>query len=267
MTFTLNIQFLGLCMFVPDPASPPGTTLVLMPSTPPDMPPHVAMLGVDAACLQPGSSALTGQLTMMPLQGAELSFTGLGAPSTAAAAIPAEIANVGDVVRRPIVAAVFESDPGSYLTARVVLDSGTCAAAGVDCWRYPWDTPERQLAQGALWTIPDVADEPLALVPTLLGNGPAPLLPPLYPVQTGTPPVSRLDLVICHTSVYELPIIPQGIQQAEAGTPGSHFRAFYSLFEMDFLQPRHDPVPCRLADDGELPYTCMGPAQSLPNPT
>ena len=264
MAFTLNLNFLGLCMFVPDLSSQ-GNTLVLMPTAgmSGDIPPHVAMLCVDVASLQPGSSATTGQWAMMSLQSAEISFSGSETP-TQPTPIPSEIANVGEVAKHRIIPAVLGTDPSAYLNARVVLTGGTLAPAAVECWRYPAWTPGRQLAQGATWTVQITDADQLSLSPGSFEIAPAPRLPTLYPV--GAPESSSLDLLICNTAVYELPIMPQSIQMAEAGKPGRHFKAFYSLFEMESFDLRPDPDPCSTFGAGELPYTCMGPAQSVPDP-
>jgi hypothetical protein len=300
MAFHLNINFLGLCMFVPDPTPGSMTTSVVMPPMPAgmlsaSMPPHVAMLAVDLAFLQPGSTELTGQYMLLSLYQAQLDLQGLGASSSGPPPIPPEIVNLGEIIGKPLHAGVLSDDPSHYLNARILLNTGRCQPKQVQCWTFyspssPQPLQQQLLAEGAVWKIKDVEGDSLSLSPTTFGNVRAPLIPTLYPTLRSSANFAdeyEVDLVVCNTSPFELPIMPRQVQAEGVlledlnGQPGDHFMAFYPLFDIDQaeIDALATPVPCDTSisadtgplhlhpvNFGEAPYTCMGPAQSAAKP-
>ncbi|HEU4562467.1 MAG TPA: hypothetical protein VFS20_31845 [Longimicrobium sp.] len=270
MAFDLTIQFWGLCLFVPHPAL--DTVYVLMPAAgvpggAGGMPPHLARLYVDPAYTRRGSARTDGELDeFAALERQSLSFAGPDAPSTAP--LPAELANVGAVANQAITGAVL---PGilpapPFLTARIQLAAGSCSPPTVtECWAFPPGNPARSLTPTITWTISGIEQEPLSLTLASLDDGTERTLPPLYPID------GQIAVSVYHTEADDLPPA-QPITSPPWGTAATHFSAYYLLFQ---AAAPAGPVPVSEPCDGsgrggntadvrwgEMPYTCMGPAQA-----
>lgn len=264
MSFDLHIELVGLCLFVPDPAT--GSLYVLMPAAgghghPVD--PHVVRLCVDSAYLQPGSRRPNGIPALVPMDRVEL----VGASDAKLSlALPDELVDVGTEVRRPIFpGALRGDDPARRLTARVELRSGACEGyeQGV-CWSYPVPLRQQRLCNRLVWNVGKMEEDRLELALTPLAGGTGATLPPLYPID------GRIALSVFHTTRDELPPQPHDPSPPPAGTPAHHFGEFYALFDppvTDGPLPRFVGINCGLGGtgDGGSPYTCMA-AQSPPDP-
>jgi hypothetical protein len=257
MALDLEIRFHGLCLFVPAD----GSMNVLMPAAGvpgrvPGMPEHVAVLCFDPAYLSRGSRR-TRLVTLVSLMRHQLVIRGKGPAERLS--LPDTLARVGAVARRPVTPAAFSPDPAAgLLTARIELHSGLCTGTGpTQCFRYPADTRPRPLTSMIEWTLP-VEEDYVDLVPEPFPGADREVIPRLHPIDR------RIRLSVYHTARPELPPV------AERGSDGPqmHFRALYHLFEApvpDEAVPVPDPDPL-CPGQGELPYTCMGPGQSVLDP-
>ena len=266
MSFQLQVEFVGLCLFVPDPGT--STLRVLMPAVSGEhgVEPHLVRLCFDTACLQPGSAAPSGNLQLVPMERLELP---LAAPGPLDLALPAELVDVGAVARRPVFpGALYADDPEERLSARVTARSGSAGASDQGaCWNYPAPNQPRQLPNRIRWTMGPIEGERLELVFEPLLNGVTQPLPPLYPIN-GT-----LALSVWHTPEWELPPPALDPGPPAKGTPAHHFAAYYKLFESPVATPLPTFVArrCGVVPDGDFmyfggsPYTCMA-AQSPPTP-
>jgi hypothetical protein len=261
MSFDLQIEFVGLGLFVPHTGA--KTVYVLMPAAGTGahaggIDPHVVRLCVDTAYLLPGSAGPNGVLALVAMDGMELS---LGAAGTLDPGLPPELGNVGAVAERPISPVAFGSNPGSLLSARVKLRSGAYSeyARGV-CWNYA--NKRQRLCNRVIWTVAGYEGERLELTGTPFGQDLAPLLPPLYPIE------GAIQLSLYHTTRDELPPAPMVPEPPAPGTPAHHFSTFYELFDppvADGPLPTYVGRSCDETGQGGSPYTCMG-AQSPPAP-
>jgi hypothetical protein len=256
MAFDLEIEFVGLCMFVPDPAG--RVVYVLMPAAgiaqgALGMPQHVARLCVDTRYLQPpGSAAGPGLVAQVPLDRVSLAFTG---PPPLDPTIPGVVAAVPNLVSL----LACTGDPGPGLTARVTLGAGSVTRTGqAMCWYYPTLASTATLTTTVTWTIPGVDGDVLSVLLSQLDGNPLPAVPPpLYPIN------GLVQVRIFHTERDLLPPFPMDVPPPPRGTPAAHFAAYNLLFD----PPAQAPVPVFYGfscDDtqGAVPYTCMGPAQA-----
>lgn len=270
MAFDLTIHFWGLCMFVPDG----GTVYVLLPSVGGDIPPHLAGLYVDPAYKEAGSRERAGsQERLAELKGWEVTFAGKDT-DTPATTLPAELANVGAVAGLPVNTAVFDSNPGGVLNARVLLTAGSPLSpepgVALEQWRYPPTDPATGLMVTVVWRIPGVEGDSLELTLTPLGEGNPVVLHTLYPIDGG------IQISVYHTAEEELPMSKVVPTPLPRGKPAKHFAAFYSLLdpppaEADCPLPVSDApsgtggvADIKPVNFGEVAYTCMGPAQGAP---
>jgi len=263
MAFDLKIEFVGLCLFVPDYGS--QTMYVLMPHAGTaggqgrTMPPHAVRLCFNAAYLQPGSTRLWEAVTLVVMDGAELSLP----PGPAELELPDELVNVGAVANRPIDTVALSADPAAKLTARALLRSGKYLEHdGGGYWKYPSESsPPRQLPNRICWTVPGMEGDRLDLACAEFGGEPVLDLPSLYPID-GT-----IEVSVYHTPHEELPPLPVNPPRPAQGAEAYHFAAYYELFDppvvggplptyAGFLQ-----LPPGQVFFGGSPYTCMA-AQS-----
>jgi hypothetical protein len=258
--FDLELRFHGICLFVPDPAA--GTLAVLMPATglpgdDPNVPQHVSMLALDTAYLQPGSPSTHGLWALAQIDGQHLTIEGAGQPHYGS--LPEVLANIGIVAQRPVEPAAFGNNPpANLLAARIGLRSGACTGTGpVQCFAFPPGLPSRPLTSVIHWTM-RVDQAQLDLRPVAFAGQTATAIPPLYPIG------GRIQIDVYHTERQELPPDPMEPPEGDPETM-MHFGAFYVLFGLP-PGPVPVPEPCDFID-GELPYTCMGPAQSAITPT
>ncbi|HEU0080351.1 MAG TPA: hypothetical protein VFQ76_22070, partial [Longimicrobiaceae bacterium] len=222
MAFTLRINFSGLCMFVPQPAS--GEMLVLLPQPrghTHGADRHVAVLGFDTAHLRGSATTRDGITALKRLAGLNLTLLGAGAENLI---VCSEIVNLRSVTGKPASTAAN----ARTMVARVVLRAGKMSGiAPGACWE--WDAGKfRHLANEAEWKI-DSSDASLVVpVSDFAGNA----LPPLqfFPITpaSGTP---FIDLIVHHVPVGDLPPEPDPIQhEPDFGAQPGHFLAYYSLF-------------------------------------
>jgi len=262
MAFDLEIEFVGLCMFVFGPRiDDPGVRdmYVLLPQVTPSatIPPHVARLCVDTAYLQPASTQLHGLLAQAPLEGVGLGFRNRDPLDPS---LPAELAAVPHRLDRAVI-----DDPGSLLTARVSLGSGVYLPPvrpreHAMCWEYPNAVTRQMLTTTITWTIKGMDGDHLDLELTpFVGNAPAPL-PTLYPIGDT---IKRIQLSIYHTEREMLPPNPQTMPVPAPGTKATHFSAYNILFDppAEVFDPVFYGASCNV-NGGAVPYTCMGPAQA-----
>jgi len=269
MTFDLKIQFVGLCMFVPDPD---GSAMhVLMPTSAgsggphgsADVPAHVAMLCFDPGYLQRNGSRWPGAAVNAVVDQATLAVAGSG---TLDLALPESVAvNVARVTRSSVIPSLLApGDPGTALAARVRLESGkmTGYAPGV-CWNYdsPPDDP-RPLPNRVCWTVPMEGKQVDLVLRPFKGERDTPL-PALYPID------GAVEVWVYNTPRHELPPSPLHDSRPEHGQPAHHFVEYYKLLQ----NPAATPPPTfhsdrctgggggnRLADVdgfGGSAYTCM----------
>ena len=266
MDFTLQIEFVGVCMFVPDPVK--RMFYVLMPGTGHEdhaghAPPHVVRLCVDTAYLVKGSSGPNGVIALAVMDGVDLSFGARRLDEKFPPALGTDVVEVGAEPSRPISPIALGDSPGSVLAGRATLFSGTrlppSAEDGV-CWTY--EGKDGRLVNRLRWSI-DCEGESLTLSPgtPFMEGIPAPKIPTLYPID------QVVKVSIYHAPLDDLPPNPDTPgRKPSPGDAANHFNAYYSLFEyVDAIKP----VP-RFLDDcrgagkwGGSPYTCML-AQSPP---
>lgn len=279
MAFDLEIEFVGLCMFVPD--SQAEAVYVLMPATCENaekkIDPHVVRLCVDTAYLIKDSTAPTGVFALAAMDRVELTLVTTGTAATDT--LPAELVTIGGAGTTSKISSVaLGAAPGSMLTGRVTLRSGACS--GYDhgvCWNYPKPDTPRRLCNRVTWTLAGYKDDWLDLSTTLLdGGGPGLTIPRLYPMAEpnagGTRSVIRASLY--HTTREELPPVPMQPAMPGVDDPADHFSAFYTLLApvpADRPIPKFvgDKCPCDTGGVGGSPYTCMGaqsPAPPVPPP-
>jgi hypothetical protein len=262
MSFTLTIQFVGECLFVPDQifAGPGGGTMrVLLPQVipSPTVPPHVAAVCFDAAYAQPDSPHLQGSIKVLQMDRWTLD---LGMRGTSIDfSVPVNVAPIGVVARAPIVSSVFSDDPKRLLTARVDLRSGESAGPGATApWNYPNEFLVRttmELTNQLSWTMEMVSDVLDLAIFSLDGTLLSAI--PLYRIG------DSMLLQVYHTPAAELPPNDPPPPPLRPGTPADHFAAFYRVFE----NPLWEPLPTYAGDSqGAGPYTCMA-AYSLPTAT
>src|SRR3954468_16028077 len=112
MSFTLEIEFVGLCLFVP--VTEPAAMKVLMPSTchtgsagdchgaTPGVDEHVLRLCVDTAYLHAGSTEASGIMALVPVGHVQLALGGTAPPILT---LPPEVVHVhGDETKASIFA-------------------------------------------------------------------------------------------------------------------------------------------------------------------
>jgi hypothetical protein len=263
MDFTLKIEFVGVCMFVPDPRE--KMYYVLMPGTGHEdheehgayVPPHVVRLCVDTAYLVKGSSGPSGVFALAAMDGLDLSFGTRGPAIGLPLALPADVVDVGAEPPRRIIPALLGDAPSPALAGRTRLLSGTYVPPvpgdGV-CWTY--EGKDGRLVNRMGWTI-DCKGESLTLPPGTPFDKKvsAPQIPTLYPVN------GVIEVSIYHTTREDLPPHPDNRHPRPGlGDPANHFDAYYSLFTAENVR---EPVPGFLDDCGGArkwggsPYTCM----------
>jgi len=267
MAFDLEIEFVGLCLFVPDPDT--RRLRVLAPSTchgaPPEMEEHVVRLCFDIAYLQPGSTSPSGILALVPVNRQELELTGTPEPNLT---LPGELGNIRDVTAQPFRAGVLDgSDPDKHLSARVQATSGWCAGyAKGACWNYPNSTDRQCLCNRLTWAVARDEDR-LEWALTALDGGTGRELPVLYPIaeQVEGETVEKIKVALYHTTRDELPPDPAKPGPPAPGTPAHHFAGFYTVYECPWptVVPTFVGLSCDNVSTGGSPYTCMA-AQSSP---
>lgn len=272
MSFTLNVGFVGECLFVPvqAPAPPPAVMHVLLPVVPatPASEAFEGALCFDPAYSQPGSTGLTHGVTILPLQRVSLA---LGNPQQPIdLTIPPEVAPVGAVARKSINPGLLGNTPPDTLTARVDLLSGEIVSRLARArWVYPPADDCRLFTNSLLWQTEvdgDQLDLEFVAFPGSRG-----LQVSLYPVGG----VLQVDVYSTPASDFPPPFNPTG-DPPGVDTPLSTFGAYYQMFEQPVLA---DPLPrfcgpAAAAEDAALrnrqplaagPYTCMV-AWSPPTP-
>jgi hypothetical protein len=264
MSFNLQVELVGLCLFVPDRGA--ENLCVLMPAAgnAHGVDPHVVRLCFDSAYLRPGSTQLDGVFALVPMSRVDLA---LGAGGPPALPLPRELVNVGAQARRPIDPDALQGDDTARrLTARVSVRSGMCTDYQPgSCWNYPDpSTPPRRLSNRLFWQVGEMEGDELGLAFTPLAGGKGITLPPLYPIG------GSIELAVYHTPREELPPDPVLIPPPDLGTPAHHFAAFYGLFAPPVTNgplPTFAGTNCIPTDKylGGSPYTCMA-AQSPPEP-
>ncbi|WP_420126200.1 hypothetical protein [Longimicrobium sp.] len=271
MAFTLRITFSGLCLFVPEPATPGGTTgrmHVLMPGMfghhhhGADR--HVPVLAYDTGHLVQGAAAM-GVSALAKLTGHELVIAdGDGANLH----LCDHIVDLRGVTGRGVDPDHLGPDTKRKLVSRVTLGAGeiTGVSPGV-CWE--WRPGEfRPIAHRVQWDIPDVQGDSLILETAPIGGGGASrALGTLFPVD------GRVNLEVFHETPQDLPPDPMPMDHQPAPMPGDHpkhFSAFYGVFggPVPMVLPRYwgtladcpplaDPCAILPPQMGGTPLTCL----------
>jgi hypothetical protein len=272
MSFDLEIEFVGLCMFVP--ALNGAALHVLMPSTchgaspgvdcpgaTPGVDEHVARLCFDTAYLQKRSPETSGITALVPVSRVELE---IGGRASLTRALPKDVVPV-DTAAKVFPDALTGEDRKMLLSARVNLTSGryTTYERGA-CWTYPVDShlDQRRLSNRLTWTVGrEESDEDglkLAFTPLFGGTGRDLTL---YPIN------GKIVAALYHTTRDELPPCPASPLKPRKDDPANHFLAYYTLFERTTADPAPLPLfvglSCDASAQGGSPYTCML-AQSPP---
>jgi hypothetical protein len=264
MSFELFVEFVGLCLFVPDRER--KSLYLLMPGAGQEhgVDPHVARLCFDSAYLQPQSTERNGIPALVAMNRVELSLRAPEPPL--ALALPDELVDVGAQAQRPVdPGALYRDDPERLLAARVNVGSGGCFTYEPGaCWNYPAASAPRRLSNRITWRVGKMEGDRLDLSLAPLAEGPEPpALPPLYPID------GMIELALYYTPRDELPPEPLEPEAPLVGTPAHHFGAFYGLFAppvTDGPLPTFVDLNCGMHHAGGSPYTCMA-AQSPPTPT
>jgi hypothetical protein len=255
MSFDLEIELVGLCLFVPAPDR--GKLHVLMPSTchgaSPGVDEHVARLCVDTAYLHKESPGLSGITALVPVSRVELEVGGT-APLTLA--LPDDVVHVA-TAGKPFPDVLTGDDPDKRLVARVNLTAGSCTSHKPGaCWTYPSDSDadRRRLSNWLTWSVGRDGEE-LKLTFTPLAGGTERDLT-LYPIG------GKIVAALYHTTRDELPPSPAIPTEPGKGDLADHFRAYYTLFDSTPADPAPLPAFVGLKCDDEWgmggsPYTCM----------
>jgi hypothetical protein len=270
----LEVQFVGLCMFVP--VKDPRTMHVLLPAArghahphgdahPPREPDcgvqprhraqvfdeHVTRLAFDSAHLRPGSAKRDDVLVLVALDrhAVELGGTPPIAPDHG---LPPEVAK--HVAGHKVPPVVLGDDQGKKLNARVTLRAGASLATAKDdkaCWMY--ETVPQTLTNRVRWSLASPGTElVLNLAPLFDGGPPASLR--LYPLADGS-----LTLQFHHVPRHELPPDEADVPEPCKDEPAEHFRHYYPIFGNVTGTP---PVflsvkACDEVGFASKPFTCL----------
>jgi hypothetical protein len=254
MPIKLNIDYVGMCLYVDDTKNTPPLFHVLLLA--PDLDPaavgpeahgtghagcatdrHHPRIFYDTAYDDPDAQRLTGEHTSISLEDKILDLSHI--PGTLDPNLK-EVPNISEVAKSTVPRFRVELDPGPLVTARVTVAAG--GGTPLD-FKGPWEIEPPYLAENIAhkvrWTV-QVPDEHLKegrrLEWKLLGlnaRGGQPLTP-LYAMD------GEINLRVMNVTRDEL--FPEDIPTGTAPQPGvrmSHFQPFYAVLE----RPASRPVP------------------------
>lgn len=265
MAFNLNINYSGLCMFVPKAAASgaPSRMHVLLPKARghehgEDR--HVPILWFDAAHLRQDVSAGDGVFVLRSLMQRTIIVPGTGASTE----VKKDIVNLRSVTNRPVDDDHLGRDTRGQLVSRVTLEAGKmCAIAPGAIWE--WAPSEfRHMAFQVVWTIENMSDVSLTLQLRDFSGNVIETLQPLYPLDPAGK--NEINLFIHHVPAGDLPPEPeQNAHEPEPGFMPLHFLSFYSVFggAVPMRLPKlwgTDPQSRSfktLTDRGGSPFNCI----------
>jgi hypothetical protein len=275
MPFTLNLNFAGLCLFVPESVDGELVGMhVLLPQC--RHHPHLPKLFFDQGALT-GSAPTGTPAPSVDLANCEIDLSGLSNAPPLAPPPPA-VLNLTDIfaqqgfdVRVPRTL-LGSPNPGAAVNARLRFDSGAsgippCGVGGF--WFFPTpDLPSRQLPIRVVWSL-QVDAASLALVIGGINGGAGTAQPPLLP-HAGV-----LDLWVFNSPAGQFPTKlppPNSADVPDPLDPATHVACFYSLTGTSglavplFEQPVSLPASCfeRVGNPG-LDVMCIG-AVAMPRP-
>lgn len=270
-TYTLNITFTGLCLFVPEPAGADqniGTMTVLMPMLGAQhhhgMDRHVPVLGFDTAhAVATPADRIRGAHAYVSMSNLQLIHMG----SEANLSLCPEMVNLAEVTRRPVEADHLGPDTTTRLVSRVRLGAGriNAVARGV-CWEWGQGRI-RSIAHKVQWTIDGIPGTDLKLRLLGLHSGTAVQVPILYPIN------GAINLFVHHVPQGDLLPEPENHHEPQSGAEPHHFAAFYNLFGADppMRLPRYagkscspSTTPCtEIPEIGASAFTCMVAAAKM----
>ena len=214
MSFTLNLGFGGLCLFVHDPDK--SLMHVLLPKASDHLPTFVH----DEEST--GSSKPNGIARLRRLQNTLIDLTQI-ASTTALTPAPVQLADLGDYFKVPK-KLVRDSHPGFKIASRITFRTGkACIAPCGEGAIWDWNGEEQQLAIRVLWEMEvDDVDNPLVIHRDSL-NGSAGGMPISLEPYGG-----RLDIWVFNSPEAQLPhTLPPKTKRK--GGSADHFNVFQTL--------------------------------------
>ncbi|HET6231788.1 MAG TPA: hypothetical protein VFE05_17060 [Longimicrobiaceae bacterium] len=191
---TVNVDFVGLCLFVSDPATPKMDVLLLAPDLDPDAIPsgpgglpcgcakerHHPRIFYNSAYDVEGAPLLKGSFSSIALEDKVLDFTGFGGDLSHA--IPA-VPNLSQAVDRTVPKFRVSDAPLDLVTSRVSFASGTGAGVVAE---HPWELgalgSDVAIAHKVRWTFTVPGPRLDWSLGGLNGRGGQPLTP-LFPLN------------------------------------------------------------------------------------
>lgn len=270
MSFTLLIEFSGLCMFVPrahmSSEDPPDRMNVLLPCPEHEhgADRHVAVLAFDSALLTADASSPNDSIVLISLDNLDLHVPG-EAPNLL---VCPEIANLRDVTLRPVDPTLLGANPNpSRLLSRVQLNGGEMVSVDPGkCWE--WIGAFRNMAFRVRWQVDYPADESLQLVLADM-SGEVERTIELHPLPGASEAEPGVIFIrVLHVPAGDLPPNPETDHHVPPfGYEPEHFRSFFKLFggavpvvlpkfwgAGDFCGP---PVCPTILGEGGSPFNCI----------
>ncbi len=256
-TFSLSIDFAGLCLFVPEPGK--EAMHVLMPDAAKHsghgkpLEKHAVHLMVDSAYLRPNQTQLDHLEIHIPLNGRWLTMPGNGSP--AIASVGGEVGTLSGTLRPGALTGTADG----MLAARVTLPSGqgTPHEQGA-CWEWKLPQP-RRMSHRVKWTVPKLGKPGFDLELKGLGGRAGPTFT-VFSID------DAIEIKIWHAQPAEFPPHPAEPGEPEYKADAHHFGSYYDLvLGTDKKLPKFRKNDCKQgglrsaddADKGASPYTCM----------
>lgn len=264
MSFDLRIRFLGLGMFVPEPAveeggsKTPARMHVLLPSSEhghgghgngnggggnaaADDGRHFVRIVYDKAYETQGSKQLTRTLKFVTMEKREMSLAGLVPEGEIELTIPDEICDVTPVAGI-LPDTVIGPNPGNGVIGRVTVDSGALTDWRLGAFFTLDGQPPRRMTTQAEWTVRGIEADSLAETAlTGLNGAAAGTLPPLYPIG------QTIHLMVFNAPAAEFP--PHGeFHIVQPGLDADHFEHYYALYGKPVGPIPRAPEPSSIKD-------------------
>jgi hypothetical protein len=287
VTFTLNITFQGLLMFVPD--SLRNQLHVLMPATSGIIEQHFPRLSYDNAYGIPGSTQLSSTNALREMDQIALTFKfDTGEPDALQPALPLTVCPIYDYADQDLKRWLVGPKPADKVVSRVTLAAGQYSTNTRGA-RWLMGGVEIELAFDLVWTItvdsPQTrgrrkgsskkrAKSPLEYVTVCLSGLNGATTPGdfnLYPVPDKNTGAMTIELCVSHLDRMDELTKQQGPgpnPQDDMDTPGidepaAHFVAYYAMFDnpADRMIPTYSraavPDPSVAPSTGLKPVTCI----------